>query len=127
MPDATHEALDHHEGVGAGAGEESERDALVRAAVTVGVVGVAVALVEVALIPGMIIGVAAAAAPKYMPDIGKAVQPLFRSTVRGIYKANRKTRRAMAEAREKVGDIMAEVHSEATAPAPAKPTPAPTV
>ncbi len=90
-----------------------ELDTMMKGAVTVGVVAVAVALVEVALIPGMVIGVAAALAPKYLPQFGASLQPAFRSTVRGLYKLNRKTREAVAEASEKVQDIVAEVHSEA--------------
>lgn len=102
---------------------ESDRDLLVKGAVTVGVVAVGVALIEVALIPGMVIGVAAALAPKYLPKLGEGLQPAFRSTIRGLYKLNRKTREAVAEASEHVQDIVAEVHAEA-APAPAH-TPAP--
>jgi hypothetical protein len=75
---------------------------------------VCVALIEVALIPGMVIGVAAALAPKYVPKIGASMQPFFRSSVRGLYKFNRKTREAVAEAHERVRDIVAEVHTEET-------------
>jgi hypothetical protein len=49
-------------------GAGSDRDAIIKAAATIGVIGVGVALIEVALIPGMVIGVAAALAPKYLPQ-----------------------------------------------------------
>jgi hypothetical protein len=97
------------------------KDALVKGVATVGVIAVGVALIEVALIPGMIIGVAAAFAPKYLPQLGANLQPMFRSTVRNLYKFNRKTREAVAEAQEKVRDIVAEVHAEHVPPV-AEPT-----
>lgn len=96
--------------------ESNDRDLLVRGAVTVGVVAVGAALVEVALIPGMVLGVAAVLAPKYLPKLGESLQPAFRSTVRGLYKLNRKTREKVAEASEHMQDIVAEVHAESTPP-----------
>jgi len=92
----------------------SMKNAAITTAATVGVVGVAAVIFEAALIPGMIIGVAAALAPTYMPRLGAALNPLFRSTVRGAYKMGRKTREAMSEAREQMNDIVAEVHAEGT-------------
>jgi len=90
---------------------EAEVD-FVTTACTIGVVGVAAALFDVALIPGMVIGVAAAFAPKYVPKLGDRLQPLFNSTVRGAYKLTRKARSAVAEAKEKFSDIAAEVDAE---------------
>jgi hypothetical protein len=84
----------------------------VTVAATVGVVAAGVALFEVALLPGMAIGVAAMLAPKYVPKMSAALNPLFKSTVRGAYKFGRKTREMMAEAKEQVHDIVAEVHAE---------------
>src|SRR5262249_19206280 len=79
---------------------------------TVGVVAAGVGLFEVALLPGMAIGVAAMLAPKYVPKMGAALTPMFRSTVRSAYKFGRKTREMVAEAKEQVHDIVAEVHAE---------------
>lgn len=79
---------------------------------TIGVVGVGVAVMEAALLPGVVLGVAAVAAPKYLPRLGSAMAPLFRSAVRGVYMAGRKTREMVAEAQEQVNDIVAEVDSE---------------
>lgn len=95
---------------------EAEVD-FVTTATTIGVVGVAAALFDLALIPGMIIGVAAAFAPKYVPKLGDRLQPLFNSTVRGAYKLTRKARSAVAEAQEKFHDIAAEVDAEHVAEA----------
>jgi hypothetical protein len=82
---------------------------------TIGVIGVAAALFDVALIPGMIIGVAAAYAPKYVTNLGERMQPLFDYTVRGAYKMTRSVRSATAEAQERINDIAAEVEAEEAA------------
>jgi Flp pilus assembly pilin Flp len=92
-------------------------------AATVGVIFVGAALIEVALIPGMVIGAAAMLAPKYAPKVGAALQPMFRSAVRGVYKVGRKAKEAAAEAHEHVQDIMAEVHAEDATPPAAPETP----
>jgi hypothetical protein len=78
------------------------------AAATVGVICVGAALFEAALIPGMIIGVAAMLVPKALPRLGAAVEPVFRGAVRGTYKLGQKVRHMMAEAQEQVQDIIAE-------------------
>jgi Protein of unknown function (DUF5132) len=92
-------------------GREIPNDAVTVAA-TVGVVAVGVALFEVALLPGMVVGVAAMLAPKYVPKVGAALTPMLRSSVRGAYKLGQKTREIMAEAKEQVQDIVAEVDAE---------------
>jgi hypothetical protein len=79
---------------------------------TVGLIGLGVALIEASLIPGMIIGVAAALAPKYAPKLTEGLRPLFKSTGRGAYKFAQKTREAVAEAGEQVQDLMAEARLE---------------
>jgi hypothetical protein len=81
-------------------------------AATVGIVAVGAALFEVALLPGIALGVAAMLAPKYVPKMGAALTPVFKSTVRGAYKFGQKTREMVAEAKEQVHDIVAEVHAE---------------
>jgi hypothetical protein len=50
--------------------------------------------------------------PKYLPHMGTALNPLFRSTVRGVYKVGQKSREMVAEAQEHVHDIVAEVDAE---------------
>jgi hypothetical protein len=94
-----------------------ERGDMVATVATVAVVGVAAAAFEAALLPGIVLGVAAVAVPRYLPQIGAAINPLFRSTVRGAYKMSQKTKEMMAEAHEQVHDIVAEVHAE-DSPAP---------
>ena len=91
---------------------EDDHTVLVATAATVGVVGVGVAVFEAALLPGVVLGVAAMLVPKYLPRIGTTLSPLFRSTVRGVYKVGHKTREMVAEAQEHVHDIVAEVNAE---------------
>ena len=95
---------------------ESRTSEAVTVAATVGVVAVGAALFEVALLPGIALGVAAMLAPKYVPKVGDAVAPMFRSSVRGVYKFSQKTREMMAEAKEQMNDIVAEVQAEADKP-----------
>ena len=80
----------------------SSKDEAIASAATIGVVAVGAALIEAALIPGIIIGVAAALAPKYVPQIGTKLRPLFKSTVGGVYKLGQKTREAVAETKERM-------------------------
>jgi hypothetical protein len=89
-----------------------DRGDVVATVATVAVVGVAAAAFEAALLPGIVLGVAAVAVPRYLPKIGASLNPLFRSTVRGAYKIRQKTKEMMAEAHEQVHDIVAEVHAE---------------
>jgi hypothetical protein len=82
---------------------------------TVAVVGVGALVFEAALIPGLALGVAAMLVPRFLPQIGTALNPLVKSTVAGAYRVGRKTRELVAEAEEHVHDIVAEVDAEAEA------------
>ena len=97
------------------ADEELSREEtdLVATVATVGVVGVGVAVLEAALLPGVALGVAAILAPRFVPKLGEALGPMFKSTVRGAYKLGQKTKEFVAEANEHVQDIVAEVDAEA--------------
>jgi hypothetical protein len=90
----------------------TDQSGFVRTAATVGVIAVAAAVVEAALIPGIVVGVVAMLAPRYLPGISAGFQPAMRGTVRSAYKLGRKTKAAVAEAREHMQDIVAEVHAE---------------
>ena len=98
---------------------EAKSDDLVAKAATIAVVGVGVALISSELLPGMLIGVAAA----LLPGIGPKLRPFLKSTVKAGFTAVRKTREMLAEAGEQVQDMIAEVKAEDGAPAaqPAKP------
>jgi hypothetical protein len=93
-----------------------DRSDVVATVATVAVVGIGAAAFEAALLPGIVLGVAAMWVPQYLPKMGAALNPLFRSTVRGAYKLRQKTREMMAEAHEQVNDIVAEVHAEGEQP-----------
>ena len=98
------------------ASDEPRMDDFMTKAATVGVIGVGVALFEAALIPGMIIGVAAMLAPKALPKLGATVEPAFRSAVRGAYRLGQKTRHAVGEAQEQIRDIAVETQTETPSP-----------
>jgi hypothetical protein len=61
------------------------------------VVGIRAAAIEAALLPGLVLGAAAAWLPRYFPKIGEALNPVFSSAVRGAYKIGQKTRQLVAE------------------------------
>jgi hypothetical protein len=124
-----HHHVRHHEGIGkmsTGNGhasfsedvtppsEEAHEEGTVgKAVAAVAVVAVGAALFEVALLPGIALGAVAVAAPKYLPKLGGALSPLFKSTVRGTYKLAQKSKEMFHEAREHVHDAVAEVKAEA--------------
>ncbi len=101
----------------------SAKDDGISSVATIGIVAVGAALIEAALIPGIVIGVAAALAPKYVPQLGDKLRPLFKSTVGGLYKLGQKTREAVAETRERVQDLVAEVTAEQAQPVAAAAAP----
>ena len=93
--------------------EAHDESVVGKAVATVAVVAVGAALFEVALLPGIALGAAAVAAPKYFPKLGAALNPLFKSTVRGTYKLAQKSKEMFHEAREHVNDAVAEAKHEA--------------
>jgi Protein of unknown function (DUF5132) len=108
------ELAEHIDVPGAEEGDPADegRGDVVATVATVAVVGIGAAAFEAALLPGVVLGVAAMWLPQYFPKMGEALNPLFRSTVRGVYKIGQKSREMMAEAQEQVHDIVAEVHAE---------------
>jgi hypothetical protein len=89
-------------------GEEVKSNDIVAKAATIVVVGAGVALISAELLPGMLIGVAAA----FLPGIGPKLRPMFKSTVRAGYAAVRKTREMVAEATEQMHDAVAEARAD---------------
>ncbi len=96
---------------------DQENGGLNKTVATVVVVAAGAALFEAALLPGIAIGVAAVAAPKYFPKLAAGLGPLFKSTVRGTYKFAQKSKEMFAEAQEHVHDIVAEAKAEGEAAA----------
>jgi hypothetical protein len=105
-----HDAADKMDG--ANEHDESHEGGINKTVATVVVVAAGAALFEAALLPGLVIGVAAMAAPKYLPKLASSLNPLFKSTVRGTYKFAQKSKEMFAEAREQVHDVVAEVKAE---------------
>jgi hypothetical protein len=94
-----------------------KNDDILAKAATIAVVGVGVALISAELIPGMLIGVAAA----FLPGLGPKVRPFLKNTVKAGYSAVRKTREMMAEASEQMQDMLAEAKAEDVPPVPPPP------
>ncbi len=94
------------------ADKDDQADGLASKAATVAIIGLGIALIEVELIPGMLLGVAAVLAPNLFPKIGRAIRPLVKGAVRAAYAMAEKTRETVAEAGEHFQDIVAEVKSE---------------
>jgi hypothetical protein len=86
------------------------RSDVVATVATVAVVGIVAAAFEAALLPGIVLGVAAVWLPQHF--MGPALNSLFRTTVRSTYKIRQKTREMMADAYEQVQDIVAEADAE---------------
>jgi hypothetical protein len=101
-----------HPGPGETATVDKRCDDAATTAAVVGVVAVGALIFEAALIPGMILGVGAMLVPKVLPRLGEGLQPAFRATVRGAYKAGRHARHAFAEAKEQVNDVVAEAKAD---------------
>jgi hypothetical protein len=83
-----------------------------KTAATVVAVAAGAALLETALLPGLALGVAAIAAPKYVSRLARAITPMFRSTVRATFKLAKKPAEAFAEAQHQINGIIAEVRAE---------------
>ena len=92
--------------------DSEDRNELLPTVATVAVVGIGAAVFEAALLPGLVLGVAAMCVPRFLPQIGSALHPLVTSTVRGTYQFGQKTRQMVAEAQEQVQDIVAEANAE---------------
>ena len=89
-----------------------DQDEFIATAATIAVVAVGSAVFEAALLPGLALGAVAALAPRVLPNLGSAMAPMFRSSVRGAYRLGQRTREMVAEAQEHVNDIVAEADAE---------------
>src|ERR1700722_15713118 len=96
---------------------EVKNDDIIAKAATIAVVGVGVALISTELLPGLLIGVAAA----FLAGIGPKLRPFLKNTVKAGYSAVRKTREMVAEASEQVQDMLAEAKAEDVPPVPPPP------
>jgi Protein of unknown function (DUF5132) len=78
-------------------------------AIAVTAVGIGAVAFEAALLPGVILGVAAMWLPH---DVRQAFAPLAKSAVRGVYKIGQKSKELIADVQEQMQDIVAEVDAE---------------
>jgi hypothetical protein len=90
-------------------GAESHHGNGIATAVTVAAVGIGAVALEAALLPGVLLGVAAMWLPH---DVRQAFGPLARSTARGVYRIGEKTKELIADVRKEIEDIVAEVDAE---------------
>jgi len=72
--------------------QDQENGGINKTLATVVVVAAGAALFEAALLPGLVLGVAAMAAPKYLPKLASSLAPVFKSTVRGTFKLAQKSK-----------------------------------
>jgi hypothetical protein len=94
--DAVAENSERHSGIGG-------------TAIAVTAVGLGAVAFEAALLPGVVLGVAAMWLPH---DARQAFAPLAKSTVRGVYKIGQKSKELIADVQEQIQDIVAEVDAE---------------
>ncbi len=97
-----------------GPGDQSINAATTTVA-TVAVVAVGALVFEAALIPGIALGVAAMLVPRFLPQIGSALDPLVKSTVRGAYRVGQKGQEMIAGAEGHVDNLVAEDEAKAAA------------
>jgi hypothetical protein len=77
---------------------------------TAAAVGIAAALIEVDLIPGILIGDGAMLAPKFLGS--SLLRPLVNRVIRAGYSLKESTREAVGEASEQLQDMVAELRAE---------------
>ena len=88
--DAIHNGRgDAHESAALEEPNDQEDGGINKTVATVVVVAAGAALFEAALLPGLVLGVAAMAAPKYLPKLASSLAPVFKSTVRGTFMRTR--------------------------------------
>jgi hypothetical protein len=102
-------------------GSEARRNGTaIATAVTVAAVGIGAVAFEAALLPGVLLGVAAMWLPH---DVRQAFSPLVKSTVRGVYRLGERTgggaKALITDMQRQVREIVAEVDAENTRARPA--------
>ena len=80
--------------------------------VTAAVIGAAAVLIEIELLPGILLGVAAMMIPKLFPGVTNFARPLMKSTIGLGYRAMAKTQQLVAEASDHAQDMLAEIRVE---------------
>ena len=91
-------------------GHEQTKSELAAAAV----VGVAAVLIEIELLPGILLGVAAMMVPKLLPGLANSAGPFVKTALGLGYKAVAKTQQLIAEAVDHAQDMLAEIKADAS-------------
>jgi len=84
-----------------------------RATAATVVAGVAIAVLQPELLPGLAIGAGAALSPKLLPAAGRAVRFVAKAVIRAGFQVAHATQEIVAEAGEEVRDLVAEARPEA--------------
>src|SRR5438105_5074206 len=74
---------------------------------TVALAALALAAIEIELVPALLLGAAAVLAPKLIPGLDSRMRPLMKAVVRMGYGAAAKTQEVIAEAGERIQDLVA--------------------
>jgi hypothetical protein len=80
---------------------------------TLALAGIALAAIEIELVPALLLGAAAMLAPKLIPGLDNRMRPFMKTVIRMGYSAAAKTQEIVAEAAERVQDLVAEAKAEA--------------
>ncbi len=75
-------------------------------------VALAMAVINIELLPAVLIGAGATLAPKLLPSVGPLFRPLMKTALKGGYAAFAAAQQFAAEASEQMQDVIAEVQAE---------------
>jgi len=87
-------------------------DLLSSALTTIGPVGAGNIIFEAALVPGILLSIAAIAVSGRATEFKSTLFPIVRSTIRSVQTVSQEVREIIAETQEKMDDILAEIEAE---------------
>lgn len=87
-------------------------DLLSSALTTIGPVGAGNIIFEAALVPGILLGVAAIAVTKRATEVKSTLFPIVKSTILSVKITSQHARELIAETQEKMEDLLAEIEAE---------------
>ena len=85
---------------------------LTSAVATVGPLGAGVLIFEAALVPGILMGIAAIAVSKRTTDVKYTLYPIVKSTIRSLQSTGQHAKELIAETQERMEDILAEIDAD---------------
>lgn len=87
-------------------------DLLSSALTTIGPAGAGNIIFEAALVPGILLGIAAIAVTKRATEVKSTLFPIVKSTILSVKITSQHARELIAETQEKMEDILAEIEAE---------------